>query len=126
MFETTFEHDVSRATSVQVILGAHNPRTTVNEPTQVRLAANARVVHTGWTASTLQNDIAVLRTANIPVGQTGISTIGLAPANSGTFAGSTAVFSGWGDFSQINPFVVQVSLCEYFRQNQRRQYYHRQ
>ncbi|KAH1011597.1 hypothetical protein HUJ04_000930 [Dendroctonus ponderosae] len=102
----TAAHCVDTASSVQVILGAHNPRTTVNEPTQVRLAANARVVHTGWTASTLQNDIAVLRTANIPVGQTGISTIALAPANSGTFAGSTAVFSGWGRTSDASTTIA--------------------
>lgn len=69
----------------------------MNEPTQVRLAANGRVVHTGWETSVLQNDIALLRVAAIPVGQPGISAINLAPANSPNFAGSTGIISGWGE-----------------------------
>lgn len=89
-------NDYSRATSVQIIAGAHNPTTTVNEPTQVRLVATALSIHAQWNRATLQNDIALLRAASIPVGTTGISAINLAPASSGNFAGSTAVLSGWG------------------------------
>lgn len=91
------------ASSVQLILGAHNPSTTVNEPTQVRVVANARVVHTGWNGNTMQNDIALLRAASIPVGASGISAVSLAPASSGTFAGSTAVLSGWGKDHRLVP-----------------------
>lgn len=88
--------DYSRATSVQIIAGAHNPTTTVNEPTQVRLVASAATIHAQWNRATLQNDIALLRAASIPVGSTGISAVSLAPASSSNFAGSTAVLSGWG------------------------------
>lgn len=84
------------ANSVQVILGAHNPTTTTNEPTQVRLAAQAVTLHAQWNRQTLANDIALLRLTSIPIGQTGISAISLAPASSGNFAGSTARISGWG------------------------------
>ncbi|XP_066252003.1 uncharacterized protein [Euwallacea similis] len=92
----TAAHCVDTANSVQVILGAHNPMTTTNEPTQVRLTSSSRVVHNQWNSATLANDVAVLRVSNIPVGNTGISAISLAPASSGTFAGSTATVSGWG------------------------------
>ncbi|KAL1501554.1 hypothetical protein ABEB36_006855 [Hypothenemus hampei] len=102
----TAAHCVDTATSVQIIVGAHNPRTTVNEPTQVRLAANARTVHTGWNSNTLANDIALLRAASIPVGQSGISRINLAAASAGTFAGSTAVLSGWGRTSDASSAIA--------------------
>nr|QGT40992.1 Chy1a [Tomicus yunnanensis] len=92
----TAAHCVDTATSVQIIVGAHNPRTTVNEPTQVRLAASARVLHSGWNSATLLNDVALLRAASIPISQSGISAISLAPASSGTFAGQNAIVSGWG------------------------------
>lgn len=85
------------ANSVQIIAGAHNPTTTVDEPLQVRVIAQARTVHEEWNRATLSNDIAVLR-ASIPVGSEGISAITLAPANSGNFAGSTATLTGWGEF----------------------------
>uniref|UniRef100_A0AAR5Q8T2 Peptidase S1 domain-containing protein n=3 Tax=Dendroctonus ponderosae TaxID=77166 RepID=A0AAR5Q8T2_DENPD len=102
----TAAHCVDTASSVQLILGAHNPSTTVNEPTQVRVVANARVVHTGWNGNTMQNDIALLRAASIPVGSSGISSVSLAPASSGTFAGSTAVLSGWGRTSDASNSIA--------------------
>ncbi|ERL93372.1 brachyurin [Dendroctonus ponderosae] len=102
----TAAHCVDTATSVQLILGAHNPRTTVNEPTQVRLASDGRVVHADWNRNTLQYDIALLRAAGIPVGAAGISAVALAPASSGTFAGSTAVLSGWGRTSDLSNSIA--------------------
>ncbi|ERL85746.1 brachyurin [Dendroctonus ponderosae] len=102
----TAAHCVDTAAAVQIILGAHNPRSTVNEPTQVRLAANGRVVHTGWETSVLQNDIALLRVASIPVGQPGISAVNLAPSNSPTYAGSTGTISGWGRTSDASTTIA--------------------
>nr|QGT40991.1 Chy5a [Tomicus yunnanensis] len=102
----TAAHCVDTASAVQVILGAHNPRSTVNEPTQLRLVANGRVVHTGWETSVLQNDIALLRLASIPVGQAGISAINLAPSNSPTYAGSTGIISGWGRTSDASTTIA--------------------
>lgn len=90
-----------------MILGAHNPRTTVNEPTQVRVAASARIVHADWDRANLQFDIALLRAASIPVGSSGISAVSLAPATSGTFAGSTATLSGWGKYIFL---VIEAAL----------------
>nr|AEE62896.1 unknown [Dendroctonus ponderosae] len=102
----TAAHCVDTASAVQIILGAHNPSTTVNEPTQVRLVASGRVVHAQWASATLLNDIALLRAASIPVGQAGISSISLAPANSGTFAGQTSIVSGWGRTSDASNSIA--------------------
>ncbi|KAH1011598.1 brachyurin [Dendroctonus ponderosae] len=102
----TAAHCVDTASSVQLILGAHNPRTTVNEPTQVRIVASARIVHAQWDRANLQFDIALLRGASIPVGSAGISAVSLAPATSGTFAGSTAVLSGWGRTSDASNTIA--------------------
>ncbi|KAL1501553.1 hypothetical protein ABEB36_006854 [Hypothenemus hampei] len=102
----TAAHCVDTATSVQIIVGAHNPRTTVNEPTQVRLAANARTVHAQWNPNTIANDVALLRAASIPVGQSGISRVNLAAASAGTFAGSNGVISGWGRTSDASSAIA--------------------
>ncbi|ENN70352.1 brachyurin-like [Dendroctonus ponderosae] len=101
----TAAHCVDSALVVQVVVGAHNPRTTVDEPTQVRLSANGRVIHSAWDRANLQNDIALLRVAGIPVGSPGISSISLAPATSGTFAGSTGILTGWGRTSDASNAV---------------------
>lgn len=71
----------------------------------MRLAAQARTVHANWNPSNLANDIALLRAASIPIGSTGISAVSLAPASSGTFAGSTAVLSGWGRTSDSSSSI---------------------
>lgn len=94
--ETDSPNCCCSATSVQIIAGAHNPFTTVNEPLQVRIAAQAITVHAQWSPSTIANDIALLRAANIPIQNEGIAAIALAPSNSGSFAGSTGVLTGWG------------------------------
>ncbi|XP_066144717.1 transmembrane protease serine 9-like [Euwallacea fornicatus] len=91
----TAAHCVDTSTTVSVILGAHNPMTTINEPTQVRLAADSRIIHQQWNRATLSNDIALLSVNNIP-NNTAISAITLASASSGTFVGSNAIVSGWG------------------------------
>ncbi|XP_050313395.1 brachyurin-like [Anthonomus grandis grandis] len=90
--------------SIQVIAGAHQPM--VNEVSQVRLAASGRSLHTGWNSRTMQNDIAIVRVTNIPLRAGTISIVNLAPANSGTFAGSTATLSGWGRTSDASNAIA--------------------
>ncbi|XP_066251746.1 brachyurin-like [Euwallacea similis] len=103
----TAAHCIDSATSVQVIAGAHNPSTTVNEPTQVRIAAEARTVHKEWNRQTLSNDVALLRASEIPITNDGISAIQLAASDSGTFAGSTATLTGWGRTSDASNSIAQ-------------------
>lgn len=86
---------------MQIVAGAHNPFTTVNEPLQVRIAAQAITVHAQWTPSLIANDVALLRATNIPIQNEGIAAIPLAPSNSGSFAGITGVITGWGKSSYI-------------------------
>lgn len=81
---------------MQIVAGAHNPLTTVNEPLQVRISAQAITVHAQWSPSTIANDVALLRATNIPIQNEGIAAIALTPSNSGSFAGLTAVLTGWG------------------------------
>ncbi|CAG9765097.1 unnamed protein product [Ceutorhynchus assimilis] len=100
----TAAHCVDTGTRFQVIAGAHNPST--NEPSQVRMAAKSRVVHSEWNRSRLQNDIAVLEVPNIPIGKPGIDSIRLAPSNAGTYAGSKSVLSGWGRTSDASTSIA--------------------
>lgn len=86
---------------MQIVAGAHNPFTTINEPLQVRIAAQAITVHAQWTPSLIANDVALLRATNIPIQNEGIAAIPLAPSNSGSFAGITGVITGWGKSSYI-------------------------
>lgn len=111
----TAAHCVDERTfEAQVIVGAHNPSTTVNEPTQVTLRSTSRVYHAQWSPDDLRNDIALIRLTSIPIGNTGISAIALAPANAGSFAGSTGVLTGWGltsdDSDNIATYLHRIDL----------------
>ena len=48
-----------RGSSFEVILGAHN--ILEDEETQVRITTTEKIVNPGWQATTLSNDIALLR-----------------------------------------------------------------
>jgi secreted trypsin-like serine protease len=92
----TAAHCPIGSSSTQLVFGAH--QITVVEPTQVRHTApsgNYRL-HAGYNPSNLNNDIAIIITTAVIGGTAQIANIALAPAGAGTFAGSTAVTSGWG------------------------------
>ncbi|KAJ8942822.1 hypothetical protein NQ318_022836 [Aromia moschata] len=105
-------HCTIRASVVQAILGAHNIRNT--EATQVIATSRAITNHPSYISSTLANDISLIRLPSQVTLTSAIQIIGLAPASSGTFAGSTGLLSGWGRTSDasnaISATLQRVSL----------------
>lgn len=49
---------ISSASSVRVVLGAHN--LLLNEPTKVTLICNSTIINEDWDSLTLANDIALV------------------------------------------------------------------
>ncbi|XP_018580085.1 brachyurin-like [Anoplophora glabripennis] len=117
----TAAHCTSGASLVRVILGAHNIRRT--ETTQLAVTTSSIINHPQYSRATLSNDIALIRLPYaVPISNT-IQVITLAPATSGTFAGSIARLSGWGKTSDsapgvaatlraVNVNVIANSLCQ--------------
>ncbi|KAJ8976739.1 hypothetical protein NQ317_004290 [Molorchus minor] len=100
------------ASFVQVILGAHNIRET--EATQVVITSSNIINHENYIASTLTNDVSLVRLPQAVTLSGVIQTISLAPGTSGTFAGSVATLSGWGrtadSISTISPVLQEINL----------------
>ncbi|KAJ8942819.1 hypothetical protein NQ318_022833 [Aromia moschata] len=100
-------HCTIRASFVQVILGAHNVQTI--EATQVVSTSRDIMHHPSYSSSTLANDISLIRLPSQVTLTRAIQVIALAPASSGTFAGSTGLLSGWGRTSDASN-VISATL----------------
>ncbi|KAJ8942821.1 hypothetical protein NQ318_022835 [Aromia moschata] len=114
-------HCTIRASFVQVILGAHNIQTT--EVTQVISTSRDITNHAGFSSTTLANDISLVRLPSEVTLTSAIQVIALAPASSGTFAGSTGLLSGWGrtteasnaisaTLQRINLNIITNAVCQ--------------
>ncbi|KAL1506585.1 hypothetical protein ABEB36_005916 [Hypothenemus hampei] len=90
----------------QVILGAHS--VLASEATQQVLVSSRITVHSRWSRLLLQNDVAVI-TINTVSLNNAIQLISLAPANAPSYAGSSAVLTGWGRTSdESNSIASQL------------------
>jgi len=115
----TAAHCVDSATQTQVILGAHNPRS--SEATQRNQVTSQHIVHPRWSSLLLQNDVAVVIVSNVALSAE-IQVIALAPSTAGSFAGQTARLTGWGrtsdasntiatELKQVNLQVITNEVC---------------
>jgi len=95
----TAAHCPIGSSSTQIIFGAH--QITTVEPNQHRhtVPSSGYVLHAQYNPANLNNDIALIITTAVIPTNAFIQNIGLAPAASGTFAGSAALVSGWGRIS---------------------------
>ncbi|XP_018570823.1 brachyurin-like [Anoplophora glabripennis] len=103
----TAAHCTIRASNVNVRLGAHAFNT--NEATQVRITSTSIRNHANYDQGGFAaNDVAIVLLPSAVTLNNNIRTISLAPANSGTFAGSRAFLSGWGRTSDASNAVSAV------------------
>lgn len=99
-------YQFSSASYVRVILGAHNILQL--EATQVTVTTSSIINHPRYNRASLSNDVALIRLPfSVPL-SSAIQPIGLALANSTTFAGSRARLSGWGKTSDSAPAVASI------------------
>ncbi|KAJ8942818.1 hypothetical protein NQ318_022832 [Aromia moschata] len=114
-------HCTIGASFVQVILGAHNIQTT--EATQVVSTSRDITNHPSYSSNTLANDISLIRLPSPVTLTRAIQVIALAPASSGTFAGSNGLLSGWGRTSdaynsysatlqRVNLNIITNAVCQ--------------
>lgn len=94
----------SSASSVQLVFGAHAVQS--SESTQVRVTSRNIINHGQYNPSNLRNDISLVRLVSAINTNSNIQIIPLAPANSGTFAGTTAFLTGWGRISDSNTAIA--------------------
>jgi secreted trypsin-like serine protease len=93
----TSAHCLANFTSAQVVAGAHdinNP----GEPSQVRQTSHQLIYHSSYNASTLQNDIGVIRLSQPLSFNANIQPIDL-DAIGNTPVGQTVTLAGWGRVS---------------------------
>ncbi|XP_023310799.1 brachyurin-like [Anoplophora glabripennis] len=103
----TAAHCTVRAAFVNVRLGAH--AFNANEATQVRITSTSIRNHANYNQGGFAaNDVAIILLPSAVTLNNNIRTISLAPANSGTFAGSTAFLAGWGRTSDASNAVSPV------------------
>ncbi|XP_018570824.1 brachyurin [Anoplophora glabripennis] len=103
----TAAHCTVSASFVNVRLGAHAFNS--NEATQVRLTSSSVVNHASYNVGSFAaNDVAVIFLPSAVSLNNNIQLISLAPANSGTFAGSTGFLAGWGRTSDASNAVSAV------------------
>ncbi|KAJ8942833.1 hypothetical protein NQ318_022848 [Aromia moschata] len=114
-------HCTIGASFVQVILGAHNIQTT--EATQVVSTSRDITNHPSYNSSMAANDISLIRLPSQVTLTSAIQVIALAPASSGTFAGSIGLMSGWGATSEaastisatlqrVNLNIITNAVCQ--------------
>ncbi|KAJ8976742.1 hypothetical protein NQ317_004294 [Molorchus minor] len=114
-------HCTIRASVVQVILGAHSVQQ--SESTQVTATSRAITNHPSYNSANLANDVSLIRLPSSVTLTSAIQIISLAPASSGTFAGSTALLSGWGRTSdasnsisstlqRVNLGIITNAVCQ--------------
>ncbi|KAJ8942809.1 hypothetical protein NQ318_022823 [Aromia moschata] len=94
----TAAHCMVGASRVFVILGAH--RILQVEPSQVVIISRDIILHPDFDPATLKNDIALMRLSQSVAFNDVIQPVDLPSTLSGTFAGSSAVLSGWGQLTQ--------------------------
>jgi len=93
----TAAHCAVEGSSFEVILGAH--AILQNENTQVRIITSEKYVHPNWQASTLSNDIALLKLPSKVQEVNGIIEYIRLPSRSqanNNFANRESIASGWG------------------------------
>ncbi|XP_049825222.1 brachyurin-like [Aethina tumida] len=104
----TAAHCTSGARSILVILGAHNIQQT--ESTQQRINSGKIITHSGYSASTISNDIALIKLSTPATLNSAVQTVPLAKSGSGTWANQASVLSGWGRTSDSSSSISSVLM----------------
>lgn len=92
-FVLTAAHCVEGASLVQVLLGAHN--ITAAEANRLVLSSTTFIYHEGWNATTIQNDIALVRLPQNVTLNDYIGTVEVVQGND-TYTGIVGRCLGWG------------------------------